>query len=185
MTEVDGDLFGVAGLWSQLMHVGSHRKDHPITIHLDGRIGDDRDPVNPSPRLGTETLYSSSAERRSSMWLTPRAVASSYRLTIVGSRRPCSRPVMYCWLKPESPPAAPGSGLLLPGPFDVPPDQLAHVHAVRSADNDQLIIRWRRTSRPRRRCTDVASACSKFHAEAGSVFGIHLRIYARPRPASC
>jgi hypothetical protein len=27
----------------------------------------------------------------------------------------------------------------LPDPFDVPPDQLAHVHAPRSADNDPVI----------------------------------------------
>src|ERR1700730_12099178 len=36
MTEVDGDLFGVAGLWSQLMHVVSHRIHHPVTIYLEG-----------------------------------------------------------------------------------------------------------------------------------------------------
>jgi hypothetical protein len=47
-------------------------------------------------------------------------------------------------------------------------------------------------TRPLARCharvdkfTDVASPrCSKFHAEAGSVFSLHLRIYARPRPAA-
>jgi hypothetical protein len=35
----------------------------------------DRDPVKPSPRLGTETRYSSSAERTSSIlrWFTPTA----------------------------------------------------------------------------------------------------------------
>src|SRR6202011_5323848 len=42
MTDVDGDLFGVAGLRSQLMHVVSHRKYHPITIQLDGKWGRSR-----------------------------------------------------------------------------------------------------------------------------------------------
>jgi len=52
MTEVDGDLLGVAGLRSQFAHVVSHRTYHPITIHLDGQLGDDRDPVNPSNMAG-------------------------------------------------------------------------------------------------------------------------------------
>src|SRR6266403_2306436 len=42
MTEVDGDLFGVAGLRSQLMHVVSHRAYHPATIHMDGNWGRSR-----------------------------------------------------------------------------------------------------------------------------------------------
>jgi hypothetical protein len=36
-----------------------------------------------------------------SMWLTPRAVANSKTVTIVGLRFPFSRPLRYCWLKPE------------------------------------------------------------------------------------
>ena len=37
---------------------------------------------------------------------------------------------MYCWLKPESSAQLLlGQALLLPNPLDVPPDQLAHVHA--------------------------------------------------------
>src|SRR5437660_178743 len=42
MTEVDGDLFGVAGLRSQLVHVVSHCRYHPVTIHLDGNWGRSR-----------------------------------------------------------------------------------------------------------------------------------------------
>jgi hypothetical protein len=38
MTEVDGDLFGVAGLRSELVHVVSHRNYHPYTIHVDGKM---------------------------------------------------------------------------------------------------------------------------------------------------
>jgi hypothetical protein len=36
-----------------------------------------------------------------SIWLTPKAFASSYIVTIVGLRRPFSRPLTYCWLNPE------------------------------------------------------------------------------------
>ena len=75
MTEVDGDLFGVAGLRSELVHVVSHRIYHPDTIHVDGKWGQLRS-CQPFARLSTET-YSSSAERTSSMWLTPSVVASS------------------------------------------------------------------------------------------------------------
>ena len=32
-----------------------------------------------------------------------------------------------------------GQALLAPDPPDIPPDQLAHVHAPRGADNDRLI----------------------------------------------
>jgi len=39
--------------------------------------------------------------RTSSTWFTPRDTASSYSVMIVGFRRPCSMPLIYCWLKPE------------------------------------------------------------------------------------
>src|SRR5712672_3354517 len=35
----------------------------------------------------------------------------------------------------------------LPDPFDVPPDQLAHVHAPRSADNDPVIYQLQYVSK--------------------------------------
>jgi hypothetical protein len=35
------------------------------------------------------------------MWLTPSADANSKTVTIVGLRFPFSRPLRYCWLKPE------------------------------------------------------------------------------------
>ena len=48
-----------------------------MTIHLDGKLGRIAILSTLRPRLGAETRYSSSAERTSSMWLTPSAVASS------------------------------------------------------------------------------------------------------------
>src|ERR1700730_12046309 len=138
MTEGDGDLFGVAGLRSELVHVVSHRIYHPETIHGDGRWGQSRS-CQPFARLGTET-YSSSAERTSSMWLKASGGARLWRLTIVGLRRPCSRPLRYCWLKPESSASCswvkPFSCLIR---LTFRPTSLRMSMRRRSADNEPLI----------------------------------------------
>jgi hypothetical protein len=54
------------------------------------------------PRYSRAWCYPSPLGRSRSRWLTPSAVASSNSVTIVGFRRPCSKPLMYCWLKPET-----------------------------------------------------------------------------------
>jgi hypothetical protein len=48
---------------------------------------------------------------------------------------------MYCWLNPESSAKVLlRKALLPPDLLDVPPNQLAHVHTQRSADNDAAVV---------------------------------------------
>jgi hypothetical protein len=62
---------------------------------------------------------------------TPNACESSYRVTIVGLRLPCSRSLMYCWLKPDR-----SSTCSWVSPFSrlmrakVAPHERAHIHAA-------------------------------------------------------
>src|SRR6266446_8603817 len=107
---------------------------------MDGKIGDDRDPVNPSPTAwhgstllvvdGAHELHVAHAKRHRQLIEAydrriPAALleAADVLLTEPGEVRQLLQ----------------SQAFFLPDPFDVPPDQLAHVHAPRSADNDPVI----------------------------------------------
>src|ERR1700730_4976063 len=128
MTEVDGDLFGVAGLRSQLMHVVSHRIYHPITIHMDGKWGRSRSCHPFAPPWHENTLL---------------VLGGAHELHVADAERGCQlveaddRRVSLALFEAAYVLLAEagklrqlllGQTLLLPDPLDVPPDQLAHVH---------------------------------------------------------
>ncbi len=66
-----------------------------------GKFGDTRSNSAKFAATHVQRSYPGSSMASNSTWLTPRACESSYSVTIVGLRRPCSRPLRYCWLNPD------------------------------------------------------------------------------------
>ena len=64
------------------------------------RFSPDRAYLRRLPLARSARPSSSGATR--SAWLMPSALASSNNVTTVGLRRPRSRPLIYCWVKPEA-----------------------------------------------------------------------------------
>ena len=57
--------------------------------------------ATPNERSGTSSYSFFFCGVSRSTGLTPSASANSHSETTVGLRFPCSRPLMYCWLKPD------------------------------------------------------------------------------------
>src|SRR6266436_3830531 len=105
-------------------------------------IGNDRDPVNPSSTAwrgntlivlgGAHELHVTDTEcRRLVEAYDPRIPAPLLEAADVLLTEPRElRKLLLC------------QAFFLPDPFDVPPDQLAHVHAAEVSDRSQLPSRW-------------------------------------------
>jgi hypothetical protein len=93
-------------------------------------MGDNRDPVNPSPGPCTETRYSVRGEAHG---LHVADAERGYQLVDAYNRRiaPDLFEAAYVLLAEAGKlrELLLGQAFLLPDPLDVPPDQLAHVHA--------------------------------------------------------